>query len=101
METLILRFRNKKNYKLVKELASQLEDQESSYGTKKRTTPKKGLRSMSGTSKNRVISKEELREQLPKSKFKSKEDFMKFAGSMKGQLISKEHLRSLSWKKRV
>lgn len=108
METLILRFKSKKNYKLVKELASQLEDQEGSYGAKKRTTTprgkptsEKGLGSVGGTSKNRVISKEELRKQLPKSKFKSKEDFMKFAGSMKGQLISKEHLRSLSWKKRV
>lgn len=43
---------------------------------------------------------EKLRQELPKSKFKSKEEFLSFAGSMKGQLISKEHLREISWKKR-
>ena len=44
--------------------------------------------------------KEKLRQQLPKNKFKSTEEFLSFAGSMKGQLISKEHLREISWKKR-
>ncbi|MBI1768135.1 MAG: hypothetical protein HY015_03230 [Bacteroidetes bacterium] len=106
METLILRFKSKKNYELVKELASLLEDREGSYGTKKKTatrrksTTEKGLRAMSRTSKNKIISKEELRKQLPKSKFASDEELRALSGIAKGQLISKEHLRSLSWKKR-
>jgi hypothetical protein len=76
METLILNFKSKKNYMLVKELAALLEAKKSG-------------------------SPSELKgESLPKSKFKSKEEFLSYAGCMKGQLISKEHLRNLSWKKR-
>jgi hypothetical protein len=77
METLILNFKSKKNYRLVKELAALLE-------AKKNDSPA-----------------ELKRKSLPKSKFKSKEEFLSYAGSMKGQLISKEHLRNLSWKKRI
>ena len=76
METLVLNFKSKKNYKLVKELAALLEG---------------GKIEASAESKRKSLSK---------SKFKSKEDFLSYAGSMKGQLISKEHLRNLSWKKR-
>ncbi len=76
METLVLNFKRKKNFKLVKELAALLE------------------------SGKREASAESKRKSLPKSKFKSKEEFLSYAGSMKGQLISKEHLRNLSWKKR-
>ena len=100
METLILRFKSKKNYKLIKELASQLEDQDENSYSKKRTISEEEFRALGGIAK-RSMSKGELPKQLPKSKFKSTEDFLSFAGSMKGKLISKEHLRSLSWKKRV
>lgn len=77
METLVLNFKSKKNYRLVKELASLLEGKESESPS------------------------ESKRKSLPKSKFKSKEEFLSYAGSMKGQLISKEHIRNLSWKKRI
>ncbi len=76
METLVINIKNKKDSKLIKELLSRLDVEVEE-------------------------TKEELRSKLPKSKFKSEEEFLAFAGSMKGQLISKEHLRSLSWKKRV
>ncbi len=77
METLVLKFKSKKNYRLVKELATLLEA-------------------------NKSEAPAELkRKSLPKSKFKSKDEFLSYAGSMKGQLISKEHLRNLSWKKRI
>jgi|GEM_PF-1661217 len=113
METLVLRFKSKKNYKLVKELASLLEDQRGSYGIQKKTssrgksTSEKRLSVMSGTSKNKLISKELLRDktelikELPKSKFKSEKHFLSYAGSMKGQYISKEHLRDRVWRKRA
>ncbi len=76
MNTLVLKFKSKKNYKLIKELASALEEKEegSSAEAKKKT--------------------------LTKSKLKSEKEFRALAGIAKGQLISKEHLRSLSWKKR-
>lgn len=73
MNTLVLRFKSKKNYKLIKELASALEDKETSEARKKA---------------------------LRKSKSKSEKEFRALAGIAKGQLVSKEHLRSLSWKKR-
>ena len=113
METLVLRFKSKKNYKLVKELASLLEDQKGSYGIQKKTTPRrkpkseKELSVMSVMSKNKVIDKEalkskaELIKELPKSKFKSEKHFLSYAGSMKGQYISKEHLRDRVWRKRA
>lgn len=75
METLVLRFKNKKNYRLIKELASQLEDQKENS-----TDPKKKL--------------------LPKKKPLTEKEFRAMGGIAKGQLISKEHLRSISWKKR-
>ena len=103
METLILRFRSKKNYELVKELASLLEEPQVSYRTKKKAARKKStskkVRTV-GISKNRVIDKDELRKQLPKSKLKSAEELRAMGGILKGQLISKEHLRNISWKKR-
>jgi len=74
METLIINIKNKKDSKLVKELLSRLDV-------------------------DVTKSKKESRKELPKSKFKSKKDFLSFAGSMKGQLISKDHIRNLSWKK--
>jgi hypothetical protein len=73
METLVINIKNKKDSKLIRELLDRM---------------------------NIEVTKEKLRQQLPKSKFKSKEEFLSFAGSMKGQLISKDHLRELSWKKR-
>jgi hypothetical protein len=120
METLILTFKSKKNYKLIKELASRLEKNidTASPKAKQKLLPKSKLqteeefRALSGIAKGQLISKEHLRngilkksineskKHLPKGKFKSEEDFMRFAGSMKGHLISKEHLRDLSWKKR-
>jgi hypothetical protein len=74
MTTLVLKFKSKKNYKLIKELASALEDKEGSSS--------------------------ETKKALPKSKVKSEKEFRALAGIAKGKLISKEHLRSLSWKKR-
>ncbi len=73
METLVINIKNKKDSKLIRELLDRM---------------------------NIEVTKEKLRQQLPKSKFKSKEEFLSFAGSMKGQLISKDYLRELSWKKR-
>ena len=87
METLVLRFKSKKNYKLIKELASALEGNESPAEAKK--VPKRRMRA------------DELKRRLPKSKFKSEEEFRAMGGILKGQLISKEHLRSIAWKKRV
>jgi hypothetical protein len=75
METLVLRFKNKKNYRLIKELASQLEDQKEN----------------SGDSKKKLSQK---RKPLTEKEFRA------MGGIAKGQLISKEHLRSISWKKR-
>jgi hypothetical protein len=77
METLVLTFKSKKNYRLVKELAALLE-------ANKKDSPL-----------------ESKRKSLPKSKFKTNKEFLSFAGSMKGQLISEEYLRNLSWKKRI
>ncbi|MFN6088195.1 MAG: hypothetical protein ACK47E_05565 [Cyclobacteriaceae bacterium] len=76
METLVLKFKSKKNYRLIKELASRLE----------------------GKADDTV--KELKAKELPKGKFKSEKEFRALGGIAKGQLISKEHLRSLSWKKR-
>lgn len=76
METLILTFKSKKNYRLIKELAGRLEK------NSENASPKAKLKS------------------LPKSKLQTEEEFRALAGIAKGQLISKEHLRSLSWKKR-
>jgi hypothetical protein len=45
------------------------------------------------------LEEENKRKVLPRGKFKSEEEFLRFAGSMKGLLISKEHLRSIAWKK--
>ncbi|MCU0420993.1 MAG: hypothetical protein MUC38_15185 [Cyclobacteriaceae bacterium] len=72
METLVLQFKSKKNYRLIKELAERLEGGEASRAkTGKKTAG-----------------------------FESKNDFLRFAGSMKNQLVSKEHLRNRTWKKR-
>jgi hypothetical protein len=38
-----------------------------------------------------------MHKSLPKSKFKSKKEFLAYAGSMKGQLVSKSRLQSLAW----
>jgi hypothetical protein len=76
METLVLNFKSKKNYRLVKELASCLEA---------------NAESSSSETKKKVLSK---------NKPQSEKEFRALAGIAKGQLISKEHLRSLSWKKR-
>lgn len=77
METLILKFKSKKDYNLVKELMGRFS----------------GVKIEEGEASKKTM-------QRPKSKVKSEKDLLKFAGSMKGQLISKEHLRSLAWKKR-
>ena len=74
METFVINIKNKQDSKLIKGLLRRLDVE--------------------------VEDKEKLRKALPKSKFKSKEEFLSFAGFMKGQLISKEHLQNLSWKKR-
>lgn len=76
METLIIHFKNKKHYELVKAMALRLD------AAIENLTPEK------------------RKERLPKSTFKSEEEFLSFQGSMKGQFISKEHLRSVTWKKR-
>ena len=73
MNTLVLKFKSKKNYKLIKELAAQLEDQKENLS--------------------------DVRKKLPKSKL-TPDDLRAMGGILKGQLISKEHLRSISWKKR-
>lgn len=76
MNRLVINFKSKKDYELVKAIASRLDaDIEN-------------------------LTPQELKKNLPKSKFKSEAEFFSYAGSMKGQLISKEHLRSVKWKKR-
>lgn len=77
METLVINFKNKRDFKLVKELASRLD------------------------AKVETLNPAERRKNLPKSKSQSEEEFRALGGIAKGQLISKEHLRSLSWKKRA
>lgn len=76
MDTLIIDFKNKEDFKLVKELASRLDANVESFTAL------------------------EKRKGLKKSKFQSEEEFRALGGIAKDQLISKEHLRSLSWKKR-
>jgi hypothetical protein len=76
METLVLKFKSKKNYRLVKELASCLEANSES------SIPEGGKKNSS------------------KRKIQSEKEFRALAGIAKGQLISKVHLRNLSWKKR-
>jgi hypothetical protein len=76
METLIINFKKKKDLKLVKEMVSHLDAE--ILSAKQEANQKK----------------------LPKSKFKTEEEFRALGGILKGQLISKEHLRSLAWKKR-
>ena len=92
METLVLRFKSKKNYKLIKELASALENEADvpSIEANKKVLPS-----------DVSMSSEELKKRLPKSKFKTEAEFRAIGGILKGQLISKEHLRSIAWKKRV
>jgi hypothetical protein len=75
METLVLRFKNKKNYRLIKELAERLEGNAESSSLRER------------------------KKSLPKSKLTA-EDLKAMGGILRGQLISKEHLRSIAWKKR-
>jgi hypothetical protein len=75
METLVLNFKSKKNYKLIKELALRLE---STVGEP------------SPEVKGKIFPKKKLSEKALRA----------MGGIAKGQLISKEHLRSLSWKKR-
>lgn len=75
METITINIKNKKDSKLIRELLNRMDIEIEE-------------------------SKEKLREQLPKSKFKSADELRALGGILKGQLISKEHLRSLSWKKR-
>ena len=118
METLTVNLKNKKDVKLMKELAARLNASIEKPESKKNDLPKSKfksedeLRAIGGIAKGQLISKEHLRigvsekstdeskKYLPKGKFKSEEDFMRFAGSMKGVLISKDNLRDLSWKKR-
>jgi hypothetical protein len=123
METLTINIKNKKDSRLIRELLDRLDisiEKEKGKARLGRELPKSkltpdDLRGMGGILKGQLISLEagkietkksltplELkRKSLPKSKFKSKEEFLSYAGSMKGQLISKEHLRNLSWKKRI
>ena len=78
MERLVVNFKSKKNYRLIKQLVVSLGEE--------------------------VEDKNELLEQLRKNRkgsFASKEEFLAMGGIAKGQLISKEHLRNLSWKKRA
>lgn len=75
METLVLKFKSKKNYRLVKELALRLE------GNAEEQSSEEG---------GKIFPKKKLTEKALKS----------MGGIANGQLISKEHLRSLSWKKR-
>jgi hypothetical protein len=75
METLVLNFKSKKNYKLIKELALRLES---------------NANESSSIDSGKIFPKKKLTEKALKA----------MSGTAKGQLISKEHLRSLSWKKR-
>lgn len=75
MKTLVIHIKNKRDSKFIEEFLDRV--------------------GVEVDSKN-----QKLPQQLPKSKFKSEEDFRSFAGIAKGQLISKQHLRNLSWKKR-
>jgi hypothetical protein len=75
METLVLNFKSKKNYKLIKELALRLE------GNANTSTSSTG---------GKIFPKKKLTEKALRA----------MGGIAKGQLISKERLRALSWKKR-
>ncbi len=76
METLVIQVKNKKDSKLIKDLALRLD----------------------ATIEQQTLA--EKRKNLKKSKILTEEEFRAMGGIAKGQLISKEHLRSLSWKKR-
>jgi len=75
METLVINLKNKKDSKLIRELLDRMNIEV-------------------------TATKEKLRQQLPKSKFKSADELRAMGGILKGQLISKDHLRNISWKKR-
>jgi len=72
METLIISFKRKKDYELIKELVGHF-DVEIEETSKKRS--------------------------MQKSKIKSLSDLKKMGGIAKNQLVSKEHVRALAWKK--
>lgn len=72
METLIISFKRKKDYQLIKELVSHFDAEIEDLGAV----------------------------EVQKSKIKSIGELRKMGGIVKNQLISKEHIRNLSWKKR-
>jgi plasmid replication initiation protein len=120
METLILTFKSKKNYKLIKELAALLEENQQNLSLKenqklqsiRKSRTDAEVRALASIAKGQRISKGhhkdywlekaagESKKKLSRGKFKSVEEFMRFAGSMHGFLISKGHIRNISWKRR-